>query len=93
MLANLRAAGATGSEQLLRHLSGQLGKHQAQEALNDAYRTARETGRPITEHLPEGAAITESGLLDQPNVGAAIAMTDLVLAAARRRRATESPTL
>lgn len=92
MLANLRAAKATGSEQLLRHLSGQLGKHQAQDALNDAYRLARETGRPITDLLPDGAAITESGLLEQPNIGAATAMTDLVVADARRRRATESST-
>jgi adenylosuccinate lyase len=89
MLSNLRNAGATSSEQLLRHLSGQLGKHQAQEALQEAYRLARATGRPITDHLPSGVTIAETDLLDAPNVGAAAAMTDLVLADARRRRASD----
>jgi adenylosuccinate lyase len=90
MLSNLRAAESTSSEQLLRHLSEQLGKHNAQAALNEAYRIARETGRPITELLPSGAVMTEPELLLEPDLGAAPEMVDLVIAATARRRANES---
>jgi len=87
MLANLDASGNAASERLLSVMSARLGKHRAQAALQDAYRTASGSGRPVTAVLDlEPDELAE---LDRVDTGAAAAMVDEVVARAVRRRAGE----
>ncbi len=90
MAANLREMGDFGSQELLRRLSARLGKHRANDALQKAYRQARESGRPLIETLASIATPAELEGLDQPATGAAGAMVDTVIAAATKRRRDEA---
>ena len=90
MAANLDSMGDFGSQELLRRLSARLGKHQANDELQQAYRTARRTGRPLAEVLEGIASPDELEGLNRPATGAAAAMVDAVVAAATERRKAES---
>ena len=90
MAANLETMGDFGSQELLRRLSARLGKHRANDELQQAYRTARLSGRPLTEVLEQVASPAELEGLDRPETGAAAAMVDAVVAAATGRRSTET---
>ncbi len=81
----------SGSEHVLSLMSRRLGKHRAQALLQDAFREARETGKPATEVLRPLATPEESEALDMVDVGTAPEMVDRVVACARARRAAESP--
>jgi adenylosuccinate lyase len=87
MASNLDAVGATASEQALRELAPEHGKHRAQAMLHEAYRSAGATGRPLGDFLPEGVTI---GARDHHDVGAAAAMTMAVVASTRARRLLRS---
>ena len=90
MAANLETMGDFGSQELLRRLSARLGKHRANDELQQAYRTARLSGRPLTEVLEQVASPAELEGLDRPETGAAAAMVDAVVAAATGRRSAET---
>ena len=90
MAANLETMGDFGSQELLRRLSARLGKHRANDELQQAYRTARLSGRPLTEVLGQVASPAELEGLDRPETGAAAAMVDAVVAAAAGRRSAET---
>ena len=90
MAANLETMGDFGSQELLRRLSARLGKHRANDELQQAYRTARLSGRPLTEILAQVASPAELEGLDRPETGAAAAMVDAVVAAATGRRSAET---
>ena len=90
MAANLETMGDFGSQELLRRLSARLGKHRANDELQQAYRTARLSGRPLAEVLAQVASPTELEGLDRPETGAAAAMVDAVVAAATGRRSGET---
>ena len=90
MAANLETMGDFGSQELLRRLSVRLGKHRANDELQQAYRTARLTGRPLAEVLEGIATPAELECLDRPATGAAAVMVDAVVAAATKRRAGET---
>ena len=90
MAANLETMGDFGSQELLRRLSARLGKHRANDELQQAYRTARLTGRPLAEVLEGIATPAELEGLDRPATGAAAVMVDAVVAAATKRRAGET---
>ncbi len=90
MAANLETMGDFGSQELLRRLSARLGKHRANDELQQAYRTARLSGRPLTEVLEQVASPAELEGLDRPETGAAGAMVDAVVAAATGRRSAET---
>lgn len=91
MAANLAATGTASSERLLGVMSGRLGKHRAQALLHEAYRTSTATGRSLREVLAGAAEPEELAVLDGVHTGAAGAMTDAVLAAARARRTGAAP--
>ncbi|GAB3201186.1 adenylosuccinate lyase family protein [Nocardioides hungaricus] len=90
MLANLEAAGTSGSERLLSVMSARLGKHRAQAALQDAYAEVARSGSPLTVVLAGRVQPDELAELGRVHTGAAAAMADEVVARATRRRATES---
>ena len=90
MAANLETMGDFGSQELLRRLSARLGKHRANDELQHAYRLARQSGRPLAEILEGVATPTELEGLDRPATGAAKAMVDAVVAAATKRRMSET---
>ena len=90
MAANLASMGDFGSQELLRRLSARLGKHRANDELQQAYRKAREQGRPLAEVLEGIATPAELEGLDRPATGTAAEMVDAVVAAATQRRAIES---
>ncbi len=90
MAANLETMGDFGSQELLRRLSARLGKHRANDELQQAYRTARLSGRPLKEVLEQVASPAELEGLDRPETGAAGAMVDAVVAAATGRRSAET---
>lgn len=81
----------SGSEQTLSLMSIRLGKHRAQALLQDAFREARETGKPVAEVLRPLATPEESNALDMVDLGTAPEMVDRVVALALARRAAESP--
>ena len=89
MAANLETMGDFGSQELLRRLSARLGKHRANDELQQAYRTARLAGRPLAEVLEGVASPAELKGLDHPATGTAAAMVDAVVAAATERREAE----
>lgn len=89
MRANLDASGNASSERLLSVMSARLGKHRAQAALQDAYRAAIGSRRPLTAVLEGQLEAVELAELDQVHTGAAAAMADEVVARAVRRRAGE----
>ena len=93
MAANLGEGGPAsefGSQELLRRLSARLGKHRAQDRLQQAYQQARLTGRPLAEALAGAAEPDDLVWLDRPALGSAGAMVDAVVEAAARRRAKET---
>ena len=90
MAANLEAMGDFGSQELLRRLSARLGKHRANDELQDAYRLSRRSGRPLGEVLEGVALPAELEGLDRPATGTAAEMVDAVVAAATKRRTGET---
>ena len=90
MAANLEAMGDFGSQELLRRLSARLGKHRANDELQDAYRLSRRSGRPLAEVLGGVALPAELEGLDRPATGTAAQMVDAVVAAATKRRTGET---
>ncbi|MCY4663592.1 MAG: lyase family protein, partial [Acidimicrobiaceae bacterium] len=90
MAANLAAMGDFGSQELLRRLSARLGKHRANDELQQAYRMARLSGRPPAEVLEGMATPAELEGLDRPATGTAAEMVDAVVAAATKRRTGET---
>lgn len=95
MQRNIVAMSFAGSEQLLRRLSPQLGKHRAQALLNDAYRRSIATNSSVAAAVVElidsddDLDHAEIGDLDDVVIGAAADMADGVIEAARSRRASE----
>ena len=90
MSANLETMGDFGSQELLRRMSARLGKHQANDELQKAYRKARLSGRPLSEVLDGIASPDELEGLDRPATGTAAAMVDAVVASAMKRREGET---
>ena len=90
MSANLEEMGDFGSQELLKRLSARLGKHRANDELQQAYRTARLSGRSLPEVLEQVASPAELEGLDRPETGAAAAMVEAVVAAATARRSAET---
>jgi adenylosuccinate lyase len=80
----------TSSERLLSAMSARLGKHRAQGLLQEAYREAREAGRPLAVVLEGIATDAELVELSHVNMGASGAMVDRVICTATRRRAKET---
>ncbi|EIN00500.1 Fumarate lyase [Paraburkholderia hospita] len=78
------------SEHLLSAMSARLGKHRAQGLLQDAYREAREDGRPLRAVLQGIATQAELAELSDVDLGASGAMVDRVVDTAVRRRASET---
>jgi adenylosuccinate lyase len=94
----LAGGGMAASEALLAALSPRIGKHRAQDLLQQLLEEASRRGRP----LAEAAAASEvagllpddelRSLLERPSTGAAGAMVDEVARRARERRAGEPET-
>jgi len=77
------------SEHLLSLMSTRLGKHAAQQALQDAYRRARDERLSLTEALQGQATPAELAAIADVDLGAGPQMVDSVVATSRRRRKTE----
>ena len=90
MAANLETMGDFGSQELLMRLSARLGKHRANDELQAAYRLADRSGRPLAEILEGIATPSELEGLNRPATGAAGQMVDTVVAAAAKRRGSET---
>ena len=91
MLANLRA-GSANSEQMLRALSEHLGKHSAQDLLQQAYLTVPKGGDLVTEvrsKLPDELADIELPSAEAPESGASAEMVSRVLETSKNRRLNE----
>ncbi|HVS42998.1 MAG TPA: adenylosuccinate lyase family protein [Candidatus Dormibacteraeota bacterium] len=90
MARNLAAGGGyAASEAVLAELSPRLGKHRAQELLQEALRSGREQGRTLEE------ALRHQGTLDPAatpaaTVGCSAAMVDAVVRRGRAALATEA---
>ncbi len=80
---------SASSEHVLSLMSARIGKHRAQALLQDAYRDAGDGRRSLRDVLGDVATESELAGLVDIDVGAAGAMVDRVLDAARRRRETE----
>lgn len=97
MRENLVADSLAGSEQVLRRLSPRLGKHRAQDLLNQAYRRAAHLGDEaavgdLLAEVTDDADLADlADLVELLDVDAAATMVDRVVEAARRRRAEEPP--
>lgn len=87
MARNLAVVSA--SEHLLKVISARLGKHRAQELLQEAYREAREQNRPLEDLLDGVATDAELAELSCRDLGASGRMVDRVVESARRRRSSE----
>lgn len=83
-------ASASASEHLLSVITPRLGKHRAQELLQQAYHDAREQGRSLEALLDGVVTSSELAELSCTDLGAAALMVDRVVASARRRRLSES---
>jgi adenylosuccinate lyase len=79
----------SASEHLLSVMSARLGKHRAQELLQNAYREAREQNRPLGDLLDGVATDSELAELSSRDLGASGLMVDRVVESARRRRSWE----
>jgi len=79
----------SASEHLLSVMSARLGKHRAQELLQNAYREAREQNRPLGDLLDGVATDSELAELSSRDLGASGMMVDRVVESARRRRSSE----
>lgn len=88
MARNLAAVPA--SERLLAVMSDRLGKHRAQELLQDAYRKAGEQTLLLAEVLEGIATQPELAELSRVDLGSSALMVDRVIEAARARRSSES---
>jgi 3-carboxy-cis,cis-muconate cycloisomerase len=90
MARNLAAGGGyAASEAVLAELSPRLGKHRAQELLQEALRSGREHGRTLEE------ALQHQGTLDAPappaaTVGCSASMVDAVVCRGRAALAAEA---
>jgi adenylosuccinate lyase len=99
MTANIvRQQGYVGSERILAAVAARVGKHRAQELLQDALRAGTERRVPIATALAEAGVnldlpANELAMLAAapPDPGCAAAMVDSVLARARQARAGERP--
>lgn len=80
----------SASEGVLSALSQKLGKHKAQAALQDAYRTVRDDGVSITEALSDLIDVSEIPDDQGIETGASAEMVDRVLGRAADRRSSES---
>lgn len=80
----------SASERLLGKMSVRLGKHDAQELLQNAYRRSDEEHLSLACALQGVATESELSQATQIDLGASAAMVDKVIDAARRRRASES---
>jgi adenylosuccinate lyase len=92
MAANMRRVGdGLGSERILAVLSTRLGKHRAQQSLQDALRSADD---PVRAIAATGAATAEEIVdwLRDPGVAGAGQMVDIVTARARAERVEEPAT-
>jgi len=92
-----RSQGYLASERLLAALAPRLGKHRAQELLQEALRQGRQRGLPLPQALREADAlhphldeVTMEELIARVDVGAAAKMVDEVVERARRARAAEA---
>lgn len=79
----------TSSERLLSVMAQRVGKHRAQELLNDAYRRVRDEQLSLPQALQGVASAHELAELPVVDLGASAAMVDAVAAAAQRRRDAE----
>lgn len=79
----------SSSEHVLSLMSARLGKHKAQELLQDAHRVAREQARPLPDVLLGEATPEELAELSRMDLGSSAAMVERVAEAAQRRRASE----
>jgi adenylosuccinate lyase len=80
----------TGSEQALRLLGPQLGRHAAREVLQATLAEGRRIGRPMSQVLLDADLIRPDELAAlEPDVRAVGEMVDLVVARARAARAAE----
>ena len=89
MKANLHRFGVANSQELLARISTRIGKHQAQEALGRIYREAP-SGAERDRLLAELATPEELEGVGDVQLGAAPAMVDRLVSAARQRRIEES---
>ena len=89
MASNLAAMGDFGSQELLRRMSARLGKHRANDELQEAYRMTRLSGRSLAEVLAGIATPAELEGLDRPAIGTAAEMVEAIVAAATQRRTDE----
>jgi adenylosuccinate lyase len=89
MYANLVRSGLTSSEALLSRMSLRLGKHTAQQLLQDVYLRSRQGAQPIDELLAQIATADELADLDQPDLGASADMIRRVISAAAARRSAD----
>ncbi|HZV52962.1 MAG TPA: adenylosuccinate lyase family protein [Candidatus Dormibacteraeota bacterium] len=91
-----RNQGYLASERVLAVLAPRLGKHRAQELLQDALGQGRRRGLPLEAALREADALRPyldrevEGLVAGVDVGAAAQMVDEVVGRARRARAAEA---
>lgn len=92
MLRNWQRGGAQGSEKALARLSGRLGARSAQALLQQALRTARDSGVPAARVVAEAGILDEQEALElsaDPDVGSCGDMVDLVVARAGQARMAE----
>jgi adenylosuccinate lyase len=80
----------SASEHLLSVMSARLGKHHAQELLQEAYRKAREESQPLGDLLERVATESELAELSYMDLGASGLMVDRVVETACSRRSSES---
>ena len=92
----VRQQGYVGSERILASVAARVGKHRAQELLQEALRRGTEQRVPIATALTEAGAALElpadelaTLVAEPPDPGSAGAMVDSVLARAREARADE----
>lgn len=90
MQQNLASAGSLSSAEMLRILSGEIGKHRAQTLLNDAYRDALAGAGSVFDELPDELANAIRDQVDSVSLGASEAMVMRVVDTANQRRNTES---
>ncbi len=88
MIENLGAG--SSSERLLSKMSARLGKHHAQDILQDVFDTARQEGRPAIELLQGIATEDELSQLSEVDLGLSAYMADQVIESAKIRRSSET---
>lgn len=96
MRLNLEASGYSASERLLATLASRLGKHRAQQLMQQRFERALLRGQSLRDLLtdddePNGELqeVDVAQLLQQPDTGFSAAMVDAVVARARAARSLE----